>query len=463
MPGLPNATRSQAIDRSAGIACDHYQQRRLVEPGLVMTTPRVTGYGASMIFTPLHQAIGAAPGPITSDMLDELIAQGIEESDDVDFKREIPPEKALAQSDVVKDIAGFANSGGGALVFGMTEESRRATARVDVGEVTEAYERTLRKVAVSGIHPPVFGLEVSRVGEEGERALVVVVPASIDLPHLIYRHDYFGAPVRYHADTIWMRERQLEQMYRARFEARSRVSQTIDDLYDETAAGRSTNERAWLVAVAAPRLPRIGPRPEQETVAAAVKAAASLSWSIMQNSWIHPFESVDQLNPRRGMRRWVLRDRTSERMKWCEAWMAMLDDGTVTLAMAVGGYLDPHNQNQQVAGSEVYGKTVEACVLELLLLVHEASAALGTSGEYDVKLGIEWTGAEPLLITTFDRHGFRYTDNAVPLGRYTPLRTGIDARAGGDDLQRQMHGVALDAVNQGGVQNLQIIFDPDLR
>lgn len=415
-----------------------------------------------MTFTSLHQAIGAQPGPITSEMLDELIAQGVEEGDEIDFKKAPPEQRALAQSDIPKDIAAFANSGGGVLVFGMAEEGRTATERVDVGGISEAYERTLRSVAVSHIHPPVFGLDVVKVGDEGQRALVVVVPASLDGPHLIYRNDYFGAPIRNHADTVWMRERQIEQMYRARFDARSRADQAIDELYEETAAGRSTDERAWLIAVAVPRLPRVGLRPEREAIRNVVKSAVHASWSILENKWVHPFESVDHLNPHRGMRRWVLRNSTFERMSWCQAWMSILDDGSVTLAMAVGGYPEPHRQNEHVGGNEVYGKTIEACVLELMLLITNAADALGTPGEHDLRVGIEWAGSQPLLITTFDRHGFRYEDNSVPLGRYTPLRTSIRSDIGGDDLQRQMHEVALDAVNQGGVQNLQIIANPDV-
>lgn len=57
-----------------------------------------------MTFTSLHQAIGAQPGPITSEMLDELIAQGVEEGDELDFKKAPPEQRALAQSDLPKDI-----------------------------------------------------------------------------------------------------------------------------------------------------------------------------------------------------------------------------------------------------------------------------------------------------------------------------------------------------------------------
>lgn len=163
-------------------------------------------------------------------MLDEAIAVGLEEGDAIDWKRDLPEDRALAQSDVVKDIAAFANSGGGVLVFGITEDQHKATGRYDTGQLSEPYERTLRRVAMSGIQPPVFGLDVVAVGQDGERALVVVVPPSADVPHLIYRGDYFGTPVRNHADTERKRERQLESLYQQRLDARRRSDQAIQNL-----------------------------------------------------------------------------------------------------------------------------------------------------------------------------------------------------------------------------------------
>jgi predicted HTH transcriptional regulator len=151
----------------------------------------------------------------------------------------------------------MANSGGGVIVFGVRESQKAATERVDVGEFDEAYERSLRSAAITAISPPVFGLNVHRLGTEGARAVVVEVPASVDGPHLIYRNDYFGAPVRNDSDTVWMKERQIEAMYRARFDERRHASEALDNLYAETAGGRTTSERAWLIAVAHPRVPRL--------------------------------------------------------------------------------------------------------------------------------------------------------------------------------------------------------------
>jgi hypothetical protein len=176
-------------------------------------------YAASMTFTALHRALGLAPAPLSDELLDAAVTAGVVEANDLDWKSELPPAKGLPQTDFPKDVAAMANSGG-VIVFGVRESQKAATERVDAGELDEAYERSLRSAAITVISPPVFGLNVHRLGAEGNRAVVVEVPARIDGPHLIYRNDYFAAPVGNDSDTVWMKERQIEAMYRARFEER---------------------------------------------------------------------------------------------------------------------------------------------------------------------------------------------------------------------------------------------------
>lgn len=162
-------------------------------------------YAWNMNFTALHRALGLAPGPLTDELLDAAVAGGVVETNDLDWKSELPPAKGLPQTDFPKDIAAMANSGGGVIVYGVRESQKAATERVDVGEFDEAYERSLRSAAITAISPPVFDLNVHRLGDGGKRAIVVEVPASVDGPHLIYRNDYFGAPVRNDSDTVWLR------------------------------------------------------------------------------------------------------------------------------------------------------------------------------------------------------------------------------------------------------------------
>jgi hypothetical protein len=210
-----------------------------------------------MNFTPLHRAAGAAPGPLTDEILDSAVAAHTIEASDLDWKSKLYPAKGLPQTEYPKDVAAMANSGGGVIVCGVLESQKTATKRVDIGELDEAHERALLSVAVTAITPPVFGLVVHRLDGGGKRAVVVEVSASLDGPHLIYRDEYFGAPVRNGSDTVWMKERQIEAMYRARFNERRHAAEALDALYTDASGGRDTGKRAWLISVAHPRIPRL--------------------------------------------------------------------------------------------------------------------------------------------------------------------------------------------------------------
>lgn len=277
-----------------------------------------------MTFTALHRALGASPAPLTNELLDAAVTGGVVETNDLDWKSELPPAKGLPQTDFPKDVAAMANSGGGLLVYGVRESQKAATQRVDVGEFDEAYERSLRSAAITAISPPVFGLNVHRLGDEGKRAVVVEVPASIDGPHLVYKNDYFGAPVRNDSDTAWMKERQIEAMYRARFDERRHATEALDNLFAEAAGGRDTGKRAWLIAVAHPRVPRFHDRLTRDEARDVLSKTEELALTYAGRGGVHPLESVDRSNPRPGLRRWVaVNTATGERSTWKEAWLSI--------------------------------------------------------------------------------------------------------------------------------------------
>ena len=412
-----------------------------------------------MDFTALHRALGRQPGPLTDDMLDDAVAQGVAETDDLDWKAELPPEKQLAQSDTVKDIAAMANSGGGVIVFGIKEIDKSATGRVDAGIVSEGYESTLRKVAVSGIHPPVFGIGLHALGEKGRRAFVVVVPASVDVPHMIYRGEYFGAPIRNDADTVWMRERQLETLYRARLDDRRAGHSALTQLHDEALAGRDTKQRAWLVGVARPRvLAGWHRRLTREEARGIYDRAGSLALVFAGHGGVHPLESVDRQNPRPGLRRWVAANNaTSASTLWKESWSSVLNDGSVTLACAIGGQ---RTQGGQLDGNRIDSASLECCIADLLALVRETSGLLGT-GDYEVRVAIEWAGEGALVIQTVDGSNYPYDGGSIPLSSFTPVEASIRTDLDSGGFFEQVFDLALDAVNQGGVQYLRLITSRD--
>ena len=412
-----------------------------------------------MTFTALHRALGVSPGPLTDELLEAAVRGGVVETNDLDWKAELPPAKRLPQTDFPKDVAAMANSGGGVIVFGVRESQKAATARVDVGEFDETHERSLRSTAITAISPPVFGLDVHRLGAEGERAVVVEVPASVDGPHLIYRNDFFGAPVRNDSDTVWMKERQIEAMYRARFDERRHATEALDNLFAEAAGGRDSGKRAWLVAVAHPRVPRLRNRLTRDQAREMLSKCEGLALTYAGRGGIHPLENVDLNNPRPGLRRWVaVNTATGERSTWKEAWLSIHHDGSVTLAAAVGAHR--MSSDGYFEGWQVQSSAIECGIADLMGLVRAAAEATDND-EYEVRVGIEWAGEQPLEILTTDNSGFTYDGVSTPLHRYTPVEVTVNAGEPAQDFFWHVHDLAQDCVNQGGISNLRMIDPPE--
>ena len=96
------------------------------------------------LFTSLHRLLDWAPGPISDEFINAAVEARLAETDDLDWKSELPPTRALNETDFPKDIAAMANSCGGVLVYGIEEMEKRATGRKDTGELTERHQSTLR-------------------------------------------------------------------------------------------------------------------------------------------------------------------------------------------------------------------------------------------------------------------------------------------------------------------------------
>jgi hypothetical protein len=95
-----------------------------------------------------------------------------------------------------------------------------------------------------------------------------------------------------------------------------------------------------------------------------------------------------------------------------------------------------------------------------MALVRATAATSGTT-DYGVRIGIDWTGEHPLVIETVDQHGFAVSGVSIPMSVYTPVETTVAAAAADEEYHRQVHHLAQDYVNQGGILNLRLIKQPD--
>jgi hypothetical protein len=128
---------------------------------------------------------------------------------------------------------------------------------------------------------------------------------------------------------------------------------------------------------------------------------------------LNALESIQSVNPRPGLRRWVAPTTVvDKRDRWREAWASVHDDGSVALASAIGG----RTRRDADLGNEVDAERSEIFVAEFMALLRAAAEYHGT-GDYEVRVGIDWQGSERLLIVTVDELGWPLQAGSIPLER----------------------------------------------
>ncbi|WP_298891546.1 helix-turn-helix domain-containing protein [uncultured Serinicoccus sp.] len=96
-------------------------------------------------------------------MIEEAVAQGVEETADLDWKRVIyDHQNPKWREEAAKDFAAMANSGGGCIVFGVAEDGERNAAKeITPVEWNASIEKRLLTAAYAHIGPPGPGPGVS--------------------------------------------------------------------------------------------------------------------------------------------------------------------------------------------------------------------------------------------------------------------------------------------------------------
>lgn len=420
-----------------------------------------------MSSTPLHRALGRRPGPLDESFLKEAVEQRLPETRDLDWKSQLPLPEDVKQSDILKDVAAMANSGGGMIVFGVSEKNKHAKKRTAANKdhqtgkefaLDESYQRRMRQAIFNSIHPGVFGVKIERI-EGDPLGAAVIVPPSSETPHMVRGEDGFRVPVRFQDDTHDVNEREIEAMYRRRFEERSRMTQDLDALYEEAHQSCETSQRAWLIAVARPRIPYVGSAPDRGRAERTFDQARELTLVLSSLEGDHLLQHVqgrvDPLNARPGMRRWsALNQNPADRDSPRGAFASLHHDGSVTVGAAVGG---GRTSFEELSGEKVLSFKAEAVIADFMAMVRRHAEVLGLD-EYDVRVGIEWSGEERLQILGMDGRTQSLVEQPhMPLRQFTPVRASINAAALNAQFQQSVIDIGQDCINQGGLTVLKVI------
>jgi hypothetical protein len=207
-----------------------------------------------MRFPRIEAILGCPIDEAAEHDLEEFIRGGVDETSDLDFKRERHQDnQALAT-----DVAAFANAAGGLIVIGVDEDGDGRAANLTPQRLDETDELRIRQVVADSIRPylsvRVRRLESQRVA--GSSYLLISIPASRDAPHFVHKgqQSNLRCPCRDGKSTRYLAEAEIADRYRARFaSAQDRMSRLAE--LTDLGVKRLSLDAPWLTLSVVPVAP----------------------------------------------------------------------------------------------------------------------------------------------------------------------------------------------------------------
>lgn len=149
----------------------------------------------------------------SNDYILSLIENEVEESIHLEFKEAA----ALGKSDgikkeISKDIASFANSDGGIIIYGIKEENHRAHSLsfVNGNEFTKEWIEQLINSTIQR-HIPDLKIYPVRFDSSIEKTVYVIqIPKSMEAPHISRDKRFYK---RFNFESVYMEEYEIRQLY----------------------------------------------------------------------------------------------------------------------------------------------------------------------------------------------------------------------------------------------------------
>ena len=413
----------------------------------------------SLVFTPIHRALGLKAGNATIDLIQQAVDHGVEETADLDWKQAVyDSRKPNWDEEAAKDIAAMANSGGGWIVFGVKEsgDTNAASEIAPIGWSAAEQQRILR-TAYAKIGPPVVGIEFYNIpcGDEGDGNVVMMrVPDSADAPHFARKGDNaFVAPRRNGPHTVYMSDREIERGFRERFQYTDDRERLLQDRFERACEALRPEDGVFLAVAAVPLEPVTGRGAsameqvyqyrDEPLLPARVGVRAQKNW--WQGGEI-----------KKGLRQWILRAHKSAHHKFRKF---LCDDAAVLGAYQLGLLItDEQWSDKYPVGLTNHCRAVDVqtAVIDCVTLLRSHAEERQAHGGFRIRAGLVGIEGEPIFLRVIDGFGDKLlgADDMEPIVRFQPITIELDPLSMIDEILPIINDLVWDLVSQGGVEYL---------
>ncbi|MFI8524886.1 helix-turn-helix domain-containing protein [Promicromonospora sukumoe] len=424
----------------------------------------------------LHELLGirTARRLVIAD-IEGAIVLDLDEDEALDFKARLRSDEA-AKVEFAKDVAAMANSGGGLIVLGVSEEGEDKHLSDAAFEIPAEPEQSIHQILAARVRPLVRPV-VEPIRRDGENVgyLLVQIPDSPGAPHF-YEHkpepkNPPGAPFRHGSGTLMMREHDIERAYRDRFARQTDALVRLEHLVNETSGGLGFTDRDarhWAVVATTPlSSPPIGaPRPDANAVRAARDAARGREYMLYAD-----VESGGPLNeishtPRRGLRRWIMRNEflDPEAPSTTRAYAELHDDGSSVLAFPVAA--TPQEYGREEVRSAINASWVQATCASAVVMADEWLAArrIAAGATMLATIVTNPTDSKPIWAAlSMDASGFtnpQIQPATRPVRQVLPVDSAFDAPRDLTNMRAAAVDLAEAILHQFGVVNVNQLARP---
>lgn len=182
--------------------------------------------------------------------VEQLVELKVSESTVLEYKREVDLSGTSARRELLKDLTGMANGGGGSIIYGVEEDGHGSASRV-VALATQSVVGQMRHIVQAGVQPPlVWAVEAYATGD-GWVIVAEVEPSGLG-PYMVDGYNEQRYFVRIGTDVVRMSERSVRDAYALASRA---ASQREGEWQQRFLPLQGSDESPWLSLSAVPLPP----------------------------------------------------------------------------------------------------------------------------------------------------------------------------------------------------------------